>query len=79
VFDDYSCSVKFYDDTRSIIEREDVFITDLDTYERDVAYIQKCEEELVGQAVVARDNQSGNYNLGEFAGHSVDENCLCYL
>ena len=64
VFDDYSCSVKFYDGTRSIVEREDVFLTDEDTYHRDVEYIHKCEEELVNQAVVARDNSSGVYRLG---------------
>lgn len=65
VFDDFSCSVMFYDDTRSIIEREDVYITDEDTYERDVHYILKCEQELIGQAVVARDNGSGLYKLGK--------------
>lgn len=65
MFDDYSCSVTFYDGTRSIAEREDIFLTDHDSYDRDVAYIQKCEDELVDQAVVARDNSSGEYRLGK--------------
>ena len=64
-FNDFSCSVTFYDGTRSIIERDDVYVVDKDTYDRDVAYIRKCEDELVGQAVVARDNQTGEYRLGE--------------
>lgn len=64
MFDDLSCSVQFYDGTKSIVERDDVFLTDLDSYERDVAFIRKCEDELDGQAVVARDNDSGVYKLG---------------
>lgn len=56
--------MRFYDGTRSIVEREDVFLIDEDTYERDVTYIQKCEDELVNQAVVGRDNSSGEYKLG---------------
>lgn len=64
IFDDLSCSVTFYDETRSIVERDDVFLTDQDSYDRDVTYIRKCEDELVGQAVVARDNETGYYKLG---------------
>lgn len=65
VFDDYSCSVMFYDDTRSIVEREDIYLTEQDTYDRDVHYILQCEHDMVGQAVVARDNGSGLYKLGQ--------------
>lgn len=66
VFDDNSCSVTFYDGTQSIIERDDVYLIDQDIYDRDVDYIRKCEEDMVGQAVIARENNSGEYKLGRF-------------
>ena len=56
----------FYDKTRSVIERDDVFVIDEETYNRVVDYICECEDEMVGQAVVARHNQSGDYRLGEY-------------
>lgn len=65
VFDDFSCSVIFYDGKRSVVEREDIYISDKDTHERDESYIRDCEQEMVGQAVVARDDNSGEYKLGK--------------
>lgn len=73
MFDDNSCSVEFYDKTRSVVEREDVFLTDQESYDGDVAYIRQCEDELVGQPVIARDDKSGKYKLGRhgLSRHSV--------
>jgi len=65
VFDDYSCSITFYDGTKSIVEREDIFLIDSAAYERDIEYINKCEDDMIGQAVLARDDTDGVYRLGK--------------
>ncbi len=42
-----------------------MYLLSHDKFERDCAYILACEEGLVGQAVVARNDADGMFHLGE--------------
>lgn len=58
-------TVRFYDGTEARLPREEVFRTRPDKFELDVAYIVKCEDQWVGKPVVARNNDTGLFQLGE--------------
>lgn len=62
---DLQTSVRFYDGTEHRLPREEVFRVPQDKFEYDVAYILKCEEQWVGQAVVARNDKTGLFQLGK--------------
>lgn len=61
-----SVTVEFYDNQESSVALEDVYLIPGDKYDYDVKNIVACEERWVGQVVVARDDDSGLFFLGEF-------------
>lgn len=56
--------VRHYDGIESVIPREESYLITPDKFERDCQYILHCEERLVGQAVVARNDKDGMFYLG---------------
>lgn len=46
--------------------REEMYLLSAEKFERDCAYISACEDSLVGQAVVARNDENGLFYLGKF-------------
>ena len=57
--------VRHYDGVESEIPREECYLITPAKFETDCRYILHCEERLVGQAVVARDEKDGMFYLGE--------------
>nr|XP_039272786.1 von Willebrand factor A domain-containing protein 3B-like isoform X1 [Styela clava] len=55
--------VKFYDDSESVLPREEVYLITNLKYEDNIAYIDQCEQRWEGQAVVARNDADGLYHL----------------
>ena len=49
---------------QAIISREEMYLLSTEKFERDCAYIVACEDGLVGQAVVARNDGDGMFYLG---------------
>ena len=56
--------VRHYDGIESVIPREESYLITPEKFERDCQYILQCEESLVGQAVVARNEKDGMFHLG---------------
>ena len=56
--------VRHYDGIESVIPREETYLLTPEKFESDCRYILQCEESLVGQAVVARNEQDGTFHLG---------------
>ena len=56
--------VRHYDGIESVVPREETYLLTPEKFESDCAYILQCEERLVGQAVVARNEQDGMFHLG---------------
>ena len=63
--DDLLYRVRFYDGQEDVIPREEVYYLTQEKFSNDVAYIVRCEESLVGQTVVARNDVDGLFYLGE--------------
>ena len=59
-------SVRFYDGREDVIPREEVYHLGHEKFSADVEFIVRCEESLVGKAVVARNDADGFFYLGEF-------------
>ncbi|CAH1777455.1 unnamed protein product [Owenia fusiformis] len=57
-------TIRFYDGTEAKTPREETFKISREKFEFDVAYILSCEDQWVGQAVVARNDATGTYHLG---------------
>ena len=66
VHPDLWIDVRFYDGAEARVPREEVFKIPVQKFEKDVEYILKCEDQWVGQAVVARREETGVYQLGLF-------------
>lgn len=56
--------VRHYDGIESVIPREETYLLTPEKFESDCLHILQCEESLVGQAVVARNEQDGMFHLG---------------
>lgn len=56
--------VRHYDGIESVIPREETYLLTPEKFESDCRYILQCEESLVGQAVVARNEHDGMFHLG---------------
>ncbi|XP_041115955.1 von Willebrand factor A domain-containing protein 3B-like [Polyodon spathula] len=65
VMPDLKLEVRYYDGTEALVPRDQAYLISTQKFERDVAYLLECEARWVGQPVVARDNRSGTYHLGE--------------
>ena len=61
-------TVRFYDGEESRLPRDEAYRIVAEKFEMDVAYILQGEEQWVGQAVVARNDATGVYQLGKFMG-----------
>ena len=59
--------VRHYDGIESVVPREETYLLTPEKFESDCAYILQCEERLVGQAVVARNEQDGMFHLGTWS------------
>ena len=59
-------SVRFYDGREDVIPREEVYYLGHEKFSADAEFIVRCEESLVGKAVVARNDADGFFYLGEF-------------
>jgi hypothetical protein len=69
-------SVRFYDGREDVIPREEVYYITHDKFTADVEFIVRCEESLVGKAVVARNDSDGLFYLGKTFLTSSDFSCL---
>lgn len=56
--------VRHYDGIESVVPREETYLLSPEKFESDCWHILQCEERLVGQAVVARNEQDGMFHLG---------------
>ena len=56
--------MRHYDGIESVIPREESYLITPEKFEKDCQYILQCEESLVGQAVVARNEKDGMFHLG---------------
>ena len=65
VSSDLTMNVRFYDGAEDCIPRDEAYKIPVEKFEVDVGYIQQGEEQLVGQAVVARNDITGAYQLGK--------------
>ena len=65
VTSDLWSKVRFYDGAETSLPREEVYKIPSQKFESDVHYIVKCEDQWVGQPVVARNDDSGIYQLGK--------------
>jgi hypothetical protein len=69
-------SVRFYDGREDVIPREEVYYITHDKFTADVEFIVRCEESLVGKAVVARNDSDGLFYLGKTFLTSSDFSCF---
>ncbi|XP_013387557.1 von Willebrand factor A domain-containing protein 3B [Lingula anatina] len=65
LYQDLQMTVRFYDGTEAKLPYEEVYRLAPEKFEHDVDHILKCEDQWVGQAVVARNDLIGTYHLGE--------------
>ncbi|XP_053563689.1 von Willebrand factor A domain-containing protein 3B [Bombina bombina] len=69
IMPDLKLEIKYYDDTEDLVPREHVYLTSTERFDRDTAYILKCEERWVGQPVVTRNDETGTFHLAEVQEH----------
>ncbi|XP_068124266.1 von Willebrand factor A domain-containing protein 3B isoform X2 [Hyperolius riggenbachi] len=62
---DLKVAIRYYDNTEATTPREQVYLISPEKYERDTAYILACEKQWIGQPVIARNDETGNYHLAE--------------
>lgn len=58
--------VRFYDGKESELPREEVYRLSPEKFEADVAYILQKEQQWVGAPVVARNDETGKFLLGQY-------------
>jgi hypothetical protein len=56
--------IRFYDNCEEKLPREEVYRIPKAKADLDVAYIQQCEERCVGKIAVARNDDTGIFQLG---------------
>lgn len=80
--------VRYYDGIEAMVPREELYKLPPEKFEADCAYILACEESLVGQAVVARNDDDGTFHLGmliffallcKFKAHACATKNLCAI
>ena len=69
-------SVRFYDGREDIVPREEVYFLSHEKFSADVEFIVRCEESLVGKAVVARNDADGLFYLGKFLSKKFDQGAI---
>ena len=57
--------VRLYDGQQDVIPREEIYFLTQEKFSDAVSFIVRCEESLVGQAVVARNDFDGLFYLGK--------------
>ena len=67
VSSDLWMTIRFYDGQEAHLPRDEVYRLPTEKFEFDVAYILKCEEQWVGQAVVARNDKTAMFQLGQYS------------
>ena len=65
VTSDRHSKVRFYDGEESVLPREEVYHVPTQKFEADVAVIIEKEQQWVGAPVVARNDDTGMFQLGE--------------
>ena len=55
-----------------------MYLLSAEKFEHDCAYIVACEDGLVGQAIVARNDEDGQFHLGRQL-RDFTYSCLCFL
>ncbi|KAM8977452.1 von Willebrand factor A domain-containing protein 3B [Pelodytes ibericus] len=65
VMPDLKLMIRYYDHAEDLVTREQVYSISTEKFERDTAYILDCEERWIGQAVVARNDETGTFHLAE--------------
>jgi len=60
---DGALSLSFYDELEFVVPREEAYLISASQFNDICEYIHKCEQDLIGQAVVARDDKTGVFNL----------------
>lgn len=73
VFSDKSVLVKFYDGKESTLTYADVYKISQEKCKHDMEKIIDCENKLVGQDVVARDDNTGEFIMGEVKHHRSEQ------
>ncbi|KAJ8298496.1 hypothetical protein KUTeg_025027, partial [Tegillarca granosa] len=63
VYRNFFMKIRFYDGEECTLPRNEIYRSTRQKYEHDVNYIIKCEIRWIGQAVVARDDKTGIYQL----------------
>lgn len=63
-FANHSVKVEFFDGNLAELTSEEVYKIPKAKYEQVLEYIKKCERNLIGKSVVARDDTTGMYKLG---------------
>lgn len=61
---DGALRIQFYDGQVAVVPRVECYFIPPLKFENDCNYIRKCEDALIGQAVVCRDNKTGVFHLG---------------
>lgn len=57
--------VEFFDGNLADLSAIDVYKISKTKYDQVLEYIKKCERHMIGKSVVARDDNTGRYKLGE--------------
>ncbi|XP_067841899.1 von Willebrand factor A domain-containing protein 3B-like [Heptranchias perlo] len=65
ILPDLKSKIRYYDGVEALVPREEMYLVCPQKFERDVAYILECEERWVGQPVVARNDETGTYQLAQ--------------
>ena len=55
-----------------------MYLLSAEKFEHDCSYIVACEDGLVGQAIVARNDEDGQFHLGRQL-RDFTYSCLCFL
>ncbi|KAM4795957.1 von Willebrand factor A domain-containing protein 3B [Rhinophrynus dorsalis] len=65
IMPDLRLVIRYYDQVEDLVPREHVYLTSPERFDRNIKYILECEERWVGQAVVARNDNTGTFHLAE--------------
>ncbi|KAM5180643.1 von Willebrand factor A domain-containing protein 3B [Mantella aurantiaca] len=70
---DLKVVIQFHDKSKVIAPREQVYLISPDKYERATAYILHCQERWVGQPVISRNDETGEFHIAKVLKRADDE------